>query len=226
MRAEPGCASGRSDGACLTGDARRQPSARTEVAAWTSSRRRPSTSGSVRGQHAVAEVEDVARPAAGAARARRAPPPRRAPTGRAARAGSRFPWTPRSSPTSAQPSSSGMRQSRPITSPPAAAIAGSSVAVPVPKWIVGTSTRSGEDPRRPRRDELVVVGRRERADPRVEELHDVGAGPRLRRDVRRRSSRASFSSSARQTVGLAVHQRLRRPRTRATACPRRGSRRR
>ena len=97
----------------------------------------------------------------------------------------------------AQPSSSAIRQSRPITSPPARAIAGSSVEAPVPKWIVGTSTaaRIRADHGR---DELLVVGRRERADPRVEELHDVGARARLRGDVRRRSSRrASPSARAR-----------------------------
>ena len=38
-----------------------------------------------------------------------------------------------SSPTARQPSSSGVRQSKPSTSPPACRISGSSVAVPVPK---------------------------------------------------------------------------------------------
>ena len=102
---------------------------------------RPSTSGSVRREHAVAEVEDVARPPAGAARARRAPPSRPAPTGRAAPRGRGSPAR-RGLADRAQPSSSGIRQSSPITSPPAAAIAGSSVAVPVPKWIVGTPRRA------------------------------------------------------------------------------------
>ena len=39
-----------------------------------------------------------------------------------------------------QPSPSGMRQSRPMTSPPAAAIDSSRCDVPVPKWIVGTES--------------------------------------------------------------------------------------
>jgi hypothetical protein len=47
---------------------------------------------------------------------------------------------PRSLPTSVQPRASGIRQSSPMTSPPASAIAARSVAVPVPKWIVGAST--------------------------------------------------------------------------------------
>ena len=59
--------------------------------------------------------------------------------GASSTAGSRLPCTARSG-TFAQPVSSGIRQSSPITSPPAAAISSSRVAVPVPKWIVGTST--------------------------------------------------------------------------------------
>ncbi len=41
-------------------------------------------------------------------------------------------------PTRSQPSSSGVRASIPIASPPASAIAPSSSPVPTPKWIVGT----------------------------------------------------------------------------------------
>ena len=129
------------------------------------------------------------------ARARRASPPRSAPRPKRT-APSRLPWTPRSSPTCCQPQSSGIRQSSPITSPPASRIGSSSVAVPVPKWIVGHSTAS-----RIRAEygcELLVVGRRERADPRVEELDHVGAGAHLRGDVRaRRRRRASPSAHAR-----------------------------
>ena len=47
--------------------------------------------------------------------------------------------------------------------------------MPVPKWIVGAST-AAEDPLRVRRDELLVVVDRQRADPAVEELDHVGAG--------------------------------------------------
>ena len=54
-------------------------------------------------QDAVAEVEDVAGPAAGALEDRARPRRARARTARAARAGSRLPWTPRSWPTSSQP---------------------------------------------------------------------------------------------------------------------------
>ena len=53
--------------------------------------------------------------------------------------GIEIPCTARSE-TRSQPASNGIRQSRPITSPPATAIFSSSVAVPVPEWIVGTST--------------------------------------------------------------------------------------
>ena len=56
----------------------------------------------------------------------------------------------------------------------------------------------GEDLRRPRRDELLVVGGRERADPRVEQLHDVGArrAP-APRGTSRSSRRASPSARSR-----------------------------
>ena len=147
-------------------------------------------------------------------------PPARASTSRTAAsirshgpsstAGSRLPCTPRSSPTAAQPASSGMRQSRPITSPPVAAMSASSVDVPVPKWIVGTpASRSAvEDPRRPRRDELGVVGRREVPDPRVEQLHEVGARARLRERVRRERVGELVEQRA-PDLGLGVHQRLR-----------------
>ena len=154
---------------------------RFAVCSCTSSTSRPGGRVGV-GQHAVAEVEDVARPAAGRLEDRRAPPPRRVRSnGPSSSAGSRLPWTPRSWPTRSQPSSSGTRQSSPITSPPASAIAASRCAVPVPKWIVGTST-DGEDARRVGRDELLVVGPRERADPGVEELD------------RRRRRRATFAA--------------------------------
>ena len=69
------------------------------------------------------------------------------------------------------------RQSRPITSPPAAAIVPSRCAVPVPKWIVGTSTRlEDRAPSTARRTPR--SRRREGADPGVEELDRVGAGAR------------------------------------------------
>ncbi len=71
-------------------------------------------------QDAVAEVEDVTR-ARRRARGRRAPPPRRAPTARAA-APARGSPAPRDRRRSASATSSGMRQSTPIASPPARAI--------------------------------------------------------------------------------------------------------
>ena len=67
--------------------------------------------------------------------------------------------------------------------------------MPVPKWIVGTST-AAEDARRVRLHELLVVGRRERADPGVEELDHVRARAHLAADV------------ARERVGQLLHQRV------------------
>ena len=55
-----------------------------------------------------------------------------------------------------------------------------------------------EDARRPRRDELLVVRRRQNADPRVEELHHVCACANLRARGTRRSSRRA-APSARST---------------------------
>ena len=76
-------------------------------------------------QHAVAEVEDVpGRPPARASTSS-APASTRS-HGPSSSAGSRLPWTPRSSPTTSQPASSGTRQSSPITSPPARASSASS----------------------------------------------------------------------------------------------------
>src|SRR6266545_3258809 len=54
------------------------------------------------------------------------------------RVGSRLPWMPRSWPITSHASSSGRRQSTPITSPPAAFISGRMASVLTPKWIVGT----------------------------------------------------------------------------------------
>ena len=65
----------------------------------------------------------------------------------------------------------------------------------------------GEDPRRIGRDELLVVGPRERADPGVEELDDVGAG----RDLARRYRDRSLGQLLHEPVpdlGRAVHAAL------------------
>ena len=68
----------------------------------------------------------------------------------------------------------------------------------------------GEDPRRVRRDELLVVRRRERADPRVEELDHVGARrATLRGHVARERVRELLHQRV-PDVRLAVHQRLHR----------------
>jgi hypothetical protein len=64
-----------------------------------------------------------------------------------------------------------------------------------------------EDARRVRRDELGVVGDRERAHPGVEELHDVCAGICLRSHVR--SERVGELVTERMPhLRLLVHQRL------------------
>ena len=192
---------------------------------WTSSRSRPRTSGSVRREHAVAEVEDVAGPTAGpredrrgvAASIRSHGPSRTAGRGCPARRGRRRPAP---SPRRAGSASRGRSRRR-----RRAAIAGQQREAPVPKWIVGTSTR-GEDARRPRARRT----RRSRPARAPRPTSRRAARRRRRRAPARRGTRAkssaSFSSSASQTAGSRVHQRLDASRTRATASPRRGSRRR
>ena len=76
----------------------------------------------------------------------------------------------------------------------------------MPKWIVGASTaariRADQGA-----DELLVVAWRKRTDPGVEQLHDVGAGPHLRRDVPGEAVGKLVEQRA-PHVRLAVHQRL------------------
>src|SRR5438105_4919688 len=109
------------------------------VRSCTSAHSRPSASGSVSGRTPWPRLKmwpgrpPARRSTSSVVASTRSHGPRRT-------AGSRLPCTPRSSPTSAHPRSSGMRQSRPTTSPPALRIAPSRCAVPVPKWIVGAST--------------------------------------------------------------------------------------
>ncbi len=97
-------------------------------------------------------------------------------------AGSRFPWTPRSAPTRSQPSPSG--------NPPVEAD-----DVPARRRhrleevrragaeVDRRDREPAEDPLRVRRDELLVVLDRQRADPAVEELDRVGARLDLGADV-------------------------------------------
>src|SRR5207247_411869 len=106
------------------------------VRSWTSSTSLPSEAGSVWGRTPCPRLKMWPGLPPARARTSRAAASTRS-HGPSSTAGSRLPWTPRPSPTSAQPRSSGTRQSRPITSPPARAIEPSSAAVPVPKWIVG-----------------------------------------------------------------------------------------
>ena len=138
-----------------------------------------------RRQDAVAEIEDVAGPSAGAAQhvvgrgeqaIERAEQQRRIEVALDARGRGR---------SRAQASSSGIRQSTPMTSPPASRSSARIAAVPTPKWIVGTPS-----PRARRRCAACAAARTrgsrrafERADPRVEHLHGLDAGFDLRGEV-------------------------------------------
>ena len=150
----------------------------------------------------------MAGPAGGAGEDRRAPPPRRAPTARAGRQGRGCPARPRSAPPSPSPSSSGIRQSRPITSPPAARHRRRAAST--------CRCRSGSSARRPRRGSAPTTARRTPRSRRARARRPTSrtAAPRRRRRApapRRTSakqSRRASSSSACQTSGSRVHQRL------------------
>ena len=155
----------------------------------------------------MAEVEDVAGAAARArehvARRRR----RRAPTAPSSTAGSRLPCTPRRRPTCVP---AAVERDPPVEADHVAAR-----GCERPAAVAVRPCRSGSSARRRRRGcarctarRTRVVGGRERADPRVEELHHVGAGRDLLAHVARRSTSASFVHQRVPRVRLAVHQRL------------------
>ena len=79
--------------------------------------------------------------------------------------------------------------------------------MPVPKWIVGAEIAL-EDSLRVRRDELDVVRERERSDPGVEELDDVGARLDLRAQVADRHLRQLLHQRM-PHLWRAVHEALR-----------------
>ena len=160
-------------------------------------------------QHAVPEVEHVARAAAVLRRGPSAAASSTAPTARAAAPGRGCPGRP-GRPTSRRPSASAIRQSSPMTSPPAAAWSARIPAVPVPKWVAGTprSAMPVEQAAHPRQRR----GARSRAArARRPRSRTPGAPPRRprpgRRGRRRRLDEAVHERGPRR--GLGVHQPLR-----------------
>ena len=123
--------------------------------------------------------------------------------------GSRLPWMARSEPMRSQASSSGVRQSAPMTSPPAVAHVLEDVDGADAEVDRGTSGRRDglEDPAGVGQRELAVVARAERADPGVEHLHGLDACLDLGAEVARRPPRR-----AARTAGA-------RPRVRRTSGP-------
>ena len=107
-------------------------------------------------------------------------------------------------------SSSGMRQSTPTTSAPAAAMQPSSSPVSTPKWMRGTPRSATASKIRVvcGSTKRSVVGRAEVADPAVEQLHRAGARPRPGCAATATARSASRSISACHSGGVAVHQRL------------------
>ena len=89
---------------------------------------------------------------------------------------SRLPWTAYDGPRRRTASVSETRKSTPTTSAPAAPMAGSSSPVPTPKWMRVRGLHGGQGRRGVRLHVPLVVGQRQRPDPRVEELDRAGAG--------------------------------------------------
>ena len=129
-------------------------------------------------------------------------------------AGSRLPCTPTGrAPAAAsircRAASSGVLQSTPTTSGPAAAIRPSSSPVSTPKWIVGTSrsASAGEHPPAVGEHVALVVRRGERAGPGVEQLHGLGAA----RDLAAQRGHGQVGQAVEQSVPerlVAEHQGL------------------
>ena len=172
------------------------------------------------GEHAVAEVEDVARAGRRRGRGRRAPRARRRPSGPSSAAGSRFPCTARSG-TSAQPSSSG---EAPVEPDHVAAGRGELAERGGPR-----PCRSGSSARRPRRGSRALHGATplavvRRARARRPRSRRAGSRPRRRRPWPRRRPRTSRpaapsarpTSRARESISAFVRgsSRLGRPSTR------------
>ena len=177
------------------------------------------------GQHAVAEVEDVAGwpPfSASTARARRRPPA----TGRGTRPGRGCP----AAPCPARPVRGRAERRAPVDADDLGAglaheaeqLAGVHAEVDAGHAEVGqpANTRRAGGQHEP-----AVVGGRERAGPAVEELHGAGAGLDLRARATRRRGRPGGRISVVPQVGLAEHERLglrvgaRRPRPRSGSSP-------
>ena len=169
----------------------------SSVLAWTRSTSRASVSGGVVGQHAVAQVEDVAVAAPGALAAPARPCARPTSHGASSTAGSRLPCTATLAepPTRCHASSSGVRQSMPITSPPASRISGSSSPVPTPKWITGTSrsVSAVEQPAHVRQHAACGSRRRRARRP----TSRTPAAPARRRRPGRAGAAATIATSAR-----------------------------
>ena len=115
---------------------------------------------------------------------------------------------PRSWPTRSQATSSGTRQSTPITSPPASARSSSRCASPVAKWIVGTSTaaRIARGVRRAR----TRGNRPTESAPTHESKSWITSAPaRTQRGDVRREGLGQLLHQRVPDVGLRVHARLR-----------------
>ena len=189
------------------------------VAAWTSSSAAPSAAGSVCGQHAVAEVEDVAGPAARALehRARRAS--RRAPTARAAPPGRGCPA--RRGPRRPAPSrrrAARASRARSRRRPPRRSSASRCVA---PVREVDRRHVDGARGCAPSRARRTRGSRRPTA--RRPTSRRAGSTSAPARDLRRQRSAAnasaSFSMQRVPDLRRAVHQRLRPRRSRAIGRP-------
>ena len=162
------------------------------------------------GQHAVAEVEDVARLACRRRRGPWSPPRSPRPTGARQIAGSRLPWTALPGPMRVRATESGTRQSTPTTSAPASAMRPEQLAGPDAEMDPGTprSRHPLEHLARGRKGERRVVAGDERARPAVEELDRRGSGSDLG-PQRRQGDVGEAVGELVPELGLGVHQGLR-----------------
>ena len=155
----------------------------------------------------MAEVEDVAGAIAGQRRIRCAAR-RISSRSDKSTAGSRLPCTARRGRPCRQASSSSIRQSMPITCPPASASSGNSAGLPVAKLITGTpGVMPSMIALHVRQHVAAIVVGRQAADPAIEQLHGLCAGGDLGVQIAR--DRPGQPRHDRVPgPGVAIHQRL------------------
>ena len=181
------------------------PSHSRAVVSWTKSTRRRRTSGSVPGQHAVAEVEDVARAPAGLGQHPFGASQRRLPAGERARAVE----VALDAAIGPEPAP-GRGQRLPPIDPLEVAARRAHQLEQAGRPRPEVDRRDGRDPLEDRadvrQDVRLVVGRPEHAHPAIEELDDLDAGVDLGAEVPH-DHLGQLPHQRMPGLGLAVHER-------------------